>query len=338
MDLLLAVVLLLVGFVLLIKGADVFVDGSSSIAKKIGIPSIIVGLTIVAIGTSLPEAAVSISAAMKGSNAIAVSNVIGSNVFNLLMVLGLISIVKATKVSKDVLKRDFPYCILVTLIFVLFAGDVVLKGNLNASDLVKAANADKVAGTLGRPEGIGLLICFAVFIVVAVIAALKSIKKDGAKDKDEDNGKKISIPLSIVFIIIGIAAITFGGDLVVDNAKKIAMTFGMSETLVGLTIVAVGTSLPELVTSIVAVLKGEDDMAVGNCVGSNISNICFVIGSSSAIHPIAVSAISLVDLVICLLITAMVYIFSVTGKKIGRLEGIACVLVYFSYMAYTIIR
>jgi len=331
-----AIILLLVGFVLLVKGADVFVDGSSSIARKFGIPSIIVGLTIVAIGTSLPEAAVSISAAMKGSNEIAISNVVGSNMFNILVVLGLVSLIATTNVSKDVLKRDLPICSLLIILMSVFVMDEFFKGNFKNPFAVKNANIK--AGVIGRIEGLILLLIFIAFLIIAVISALNSIKKGTIEKDDKDEKKKeVSMGLSVVYIIVGIAAIKFGGDFVVDNARTIALKLGMSETLVGLTIVAVGTSLPELVTSIVAIAKGENDMALGNVVGSNIANVGFVIGASALINPITCTMTSMVNLVLTALVTLLIFAFAATKEKIDRLEGLISMVLYGMFMAYSII-
>jgi len=214
-----AIILLLVGFVLLVKGADVFVDGSSNIARKFGIPSIVVGLTIVAIGTSLPEAAVSISAAMKGSNAIAISNVVGSNIFNILVVLGLVSLIKTTAVSKDVLKRDFPICSILIILMTVFTMDKVFAGKvIGKINPLLPKNADKVSGKIGRIEGLVLLLIFIAFLIIAVVSALKAIK-NGSITEEDNNKKEVSIGMSVLFIILGAAAITTRGFKEEDMVK-----------------------------------------------------------------------------------------------------------------------
>lgn len=332
-----AIILLLVGFVLLVKGADVFVDGSSNIARKFGIPSIVVGLTIVAIGTSLPEAAVSISAAMKGSNAIAISNVVGSNIFNILVVLGLVSLIKTTAVSKDVLKRDFPICSILIILMTVFTMDKVFAGKvIGKINPLLPKNADKVSGKIGRIEGLVLLLIFVAFLIIAVVSALKAIK-NGSITEEESDKKEVSMGMSVLFIILGAAAIKFGGDFVVDNAIIIALKLGMSETLVGLTIVAVGTSLPELVTSIVAIAKGENDIALGNVVGSNIANVGFVIGVSAIINPISCSMISMVNLILTSIVTLTIFAFAKSKNLINRFEGFVSIVGYGLFMAYSII-
>jgi len=313
MELVLSIVLLVVGFVLLVKGADWFVDGSSSVAKLLKIPSVILGLTIVSIGTSAPEAAVSISASLSGSNEIAISNVVGSNIFNLLIVIGVCAVIKAFATDKDIVKRDMPL-------------------NILASVLLLAMIFD---GTLSRIEGIILLALMVLYILVLI--------KNALKNRDQGEEIKVMSPLkSLLFIAIGIAAIVFGGDMVVDNAKIIAATLGMGDMLIGLTIVAVGTSLPELVTSIVAARKGESGLALGNAVGSCLFNIFLILGISSVLSPITLPEISafetLVDTMVLIGVTVLTYIFSRTKHKTVRWEGITYILIYSAYIAYAIMR
>lgn len=326
MEILLQIVLLLAGFFMLIKGADVFVDGSAAVAQKFKVPGVIIGLTIVAMGTSAPELAVSTSAAISGSNAIAVSNVLGSNIFNLLMVLGICAILSPISVEDGIMKRDFPFSIIITIILALFASfGILFTGQKIPSDFT----AD--VGDLQRWKGIILLALFVIYLVITVFIALKN----------REEGEVIeAMPVwqALLSIVIGVAAIIIGGQLVVNSAKAIALFCGMSETLVGLTIVAIGTSLPELVTSIVAARKGQNGMAVGNVVGSNIFNLLLILGVSSSIHPIAVSMESLIDILILIVISIICFIFSKTDKKINRTEGIIMVLIYCAYTAYAIIR
>ena len=323
----LVIVFLIIGFVFLIKGADFFVEGSSSIAKKLKVPSIIIGLTIVAMGTSLPETAVSVTASMVNNNALAVSNVIGSNIFNLMFVIGVCSILTPIMVQKATVVRDIPLslgCALVLLV-------------LGISGL-----GDKAGMTLGHADGVIFLIVFAGYIFTMVRSAMKA-RAAGQKVEIEgveecDNMKELSYGKSILFLIVGAAAIAFGGDLTVDTASRIAIELGMSQTLVGLTIVSIGTSLPELVTSVVAARKNEVDMAVGNAVGSNIFNILMVLGISSAISPVALIRENIIDIVLLMVFSVMVWIFAGTRKKIERKEGIIMVVVYLVYCAYIIAR
>lgn len=318
----LSFVLLIVGFILLVKGADFFVDGSSSIAKFLKIPSIVIGLTIVAFGTSAPEAAVSIIAGINGSNDIAVGNVIGSNMFNLLVVLGVSAAIKPVNIDGQIIKKEFPFMLLATLAFLLVSFDAALG---NGTDNV-----------ISRNEAFILLILMAIFLYSVITSALRT-RKENASALEEDK-PKYGIVKSIIFTVGGLAGIIIGGQLVVDSASDIAISFGMSETLVGLTIVAVGTSLPELVTSIVAAKKGESDIAIGNVVGSNVFNILFVLAASAAITPMNINGQSLVDLVILMAVTALTYVFCVTQKKVNRPEGVILVLMYIGYMTYAIIR
>lgn len=328
MDIIKNIVILLVGFVLLVKGADFFVDGSSAVAKKLKIPSIIVGLTIVAMGTSLPELAVSLSAAMEGSNEIAISNVVGSNMFNMLMVLGICAIISPIAVDKSVMKKEMPFMLIITAVWALMVSDFVMPW-------ISDTFADKVSGKLSRFDGIVLLVLFVIFMVVTVLSALKQRKN--AED-EEESGKQLNMLLAIVFIVGGAIAIKFGGDFVVDSASALAIKFGMSETLVGLTIVAVGTSLPELVTSIVAAGKGETSLAIGNVVGSNIFNILLILGVSASISPIGVLMNSCIDVIIVLVVSLIIFVFGKSKDKITRGEGLIMVAIYVAYMAYAIIR
>ena len=305
------VVLLLVGFVFLIKGSDFFVDGASSIASILKIPTIIVGLTIVALGTSAPEAAVSITSSLTGSNAMAVSNVIGSNLFNILMVIGIAALLGDLLMEKSVLNKDLPFLVLITILFAAF---VVIGWNIT------------------NIEGIILLIILIAYLIYLIRSAKKS------EDSDKVEEAKFSLPKSIVLIIIGLAGIILGGDLVVNSASDIAIALGMSETLVGLTIVAIGTSLPELVTSLTALKKGENQLVIGNVIGSNIFNILFVLGASSAISSIQLDSSMLIDVVFMIIVTIICFIFGKTQDKFDKKEGIILVLLFIIYMAFAILR
>lgn len=301
--------LLLIGFVLLIKGADFFVDGSSSLARIMKVPSVIIGLTIVAMGTSAPEASVSINAALAGSNDIAISNVIGSNLFNGLVVVGVCAFMAGFKTNPEILKRDMPLNIIVTAILCI----MLLDRHIN------------------RIEGIILLIGMAVYIAVMVISALKN-------RETADECRILSLPKSLIFIIGGLIAVIFGGTLVVDNACLIAKDFGVSENFIGLTIIAIGTSLPELVTSITATRKGDSGLALGNAIGSNLFNILFILGMSATICPLNVLSESIIDCIILLVSAVILYVFARTKKTMNRWEGIVCVFLYVGYTAYLLIR
>lgn len=301
--------LLVLGFVFLIKGADLFVDGSSSIAKHMKIPSVIVGLTIVAMGTSAPEASVSITAAIAGNSDISLGNIVGSNIFNFLVVIGVSAMIFPIISHKDIIKRDL-WC------------------NLGITGLLAVLIFDQ---KIGRLDGVILLLGMVLYLFVVIRNALKN-------RTPESEEQLISIPKSIIFMIIGLAAIICGGNFVVENASIIAKTLGLSETLIGLTIVAIGTSLPELVTSITAAKKKEAGIALGNAVGSNIFNILFILGASSVLTPINVAPELFIDIIILIAVGILIFIFAYTGRKTNRAEGIICTLLYVAYTAYIIIR
>lgn len=308
-------IVLVVSFVALIKGADIFVEGASSLAKKLGVSAVVIGLTIVAMGTSAPEAAVSISAALKGSNEIALGNVVGSNLFNLLMVLGICMIITKLPTQKETLKRDFPWNVIATVAIIAFIVFFDTK--------------------ITRLEGIALLVLFVSYMAYLLYKTLKE-----RNVSEEDEIADISLGKSLIFLVIGLALVIVGGDLVVDSATTIARSWGVSDALIGLTIVAMGTSLPELVTSIVAARKGESDMAIGNVIGSNLFNLLFILGMTATIMPVAIDLASgiLIDTIILLAVTVMMYIFSATGNKHQRVEGVVAVLCYGGYLAYIITR
>lgn len=301
--------LLIIGFVLLVKGADFFVDGASSIAGKLKVPSLIIGLTVVSMGTSLPEAAVSISASLSGNNDISLGNVIGSNIFNLLMVVGISSIILPIVTDRDVLKRDMPVNIGITAVLLVMLLD----------------------NTLSRVDALILLILFAAYMFILFRSAMNN-REEG------DETKVYSWLKSIVLVVIGAAAIIGGGQMVVNSAKVIAATLGMGETLIGLTVVAIGTSLPELVTSIVAARKGESSIAMGNAVGSCIFNILFILGMTGVIRPLTADGAFFIDTGILIGVSALMLLFAFTKKKTSRPEGAICVLIYVAYTAYIIMR
>ena len=301
--------LLVLGFLFLIKGADLFVDGSSSIAKHMKIPSVIVGLTIVAMGTSAPEASVSITAAIAGNSDISLGNIVGSNIFNFLVVIGVSAIIFPVVSHKDIINRDLWWNLGITGVLLILMLD----------------------NKIGRIDGVILLIGMATYLFFVIRNALKN-------RTTEDTEKLLSVPKSIIFMIIGLAAIICGGNFVVENASIIAASLGLSETLIGLTIVAIGTSLPELVTSVTAAKKQEAGIALGNAVGSNIFNILFILGASSVLTPINVASELFIDTIILIAVSIIIFIFARTKKITSRPEGIVCVLLYVAYTAYIIIR
>lgn len=300
---------LLVGFVLLIKGADFFVDGAAGIARKFHVSSVIIGLTIVALGTSLPEAAVSITASLSGSNALAISNVIGSNLFNTLVVVGASAVITPFLIDRTIIKRDLSFNILSTLLLLL----AIMTGRIN------------------RWMGIGFLVLLAIYLYVLIMQARRN-------PVEEDQPESLPMWKMLLFLILGAAAIMFGGDLTVDSAKEIALELGMSENLIGLTVVAIGTSLPELVTSVTAARKGESGLSIGNAIGSNILNILFILGLSSTIHPLDANYFNLIDTAMLLAIAVFMFGLCWSSPKMSRSKGIVMILIYCCFMAYTIIR
>lgn len=311
-EILWSVFLLVIGFVLLIKGADFFVEGSSAVAKMLKVPSIIIGLTIVAMGTSLPECAVSITASMTNNNALAVSNAVGSNIFNLMVVCGFCALFNPLAVEKSTLLKEFPFSVICAIL--------LLVGGYFGMEL-------------GRADGVILLVVFVCFLVWMVRSAMKA--RANASDEEYET---LPVWKCILFIVGGIIAIKFGGDFVVEGASTVAAKMGLSQNLIGLTIVACGTSLPELVTSVVAARKNELDMALGNVIGSNIFNILFVLGIAASISPIAFITENIIDIVILIAMSLLVWIFGWTKKRLDKAEGIIMLLMYAAYLVYICIR
>lgn len=311
--------ILVIGFLLLIKGADFFVDGASSIAKIFKVPSMLIGLTIVAFGTSAPEAAVSINAALTNNMEISVGNIIGSNIFNLLLIIGLSGIMKPIPIQRKTIIKEFPFLILTSLVLYILSADVTfqqIKVNM-----------------LSRGDGLILLALFSIFTYYLVEMATLS-----KETSEESNIKPMPLGKSILLGILGLAGILIGAKLVVSSSSTIAMKLGMSQTLIGLTIVAIGTSLPELVTSVVAAHKGESDIAIGNVVGSNIFNVLVILGITIIIRPIPVEGKIFFDMLYLLGGTLLTFIFVATGRRVSRLEGLLMVITYVVYMGYIIIR
>lgn len=317
------VLLLAVGMFLLVKGADWFVDGASNIAKALKIPSLIIGLTLVSMGTSAPEASVSINSALSGLSDISIGNVVGSNMFNTLLILGLSAVIVPVAIDSDMKKYDIPIMLGTYVLLILFAYVI--------SPL-----------TIELWEGLLLLAAFVSYMVFLVLRA----KKSGANNEEIVSGneivkeeeKKQPIWKSIILSVVGLAGIIFGGDLVVDNASLIAIELGMSEVLVGLTIVAVGTSLPELVTSIVAAMKKENDIALGNVIGSNIFNVIFILGLSSSITPLLIDQATIVDTLAMLVSGVAVMLIALCGKNMKKWQGVVMLLGYVAYLTFIIIR
>lgn len=312
MTLFISCVLLVIGFVMLIKGADWFVEGTSGIADKFGIPQLVIGLTIVAMGTSAPEAAVSITSALKGSAGIAIGNIIGSNILNVLLILGLTSLVVAIPVQKSTLKYEVPFVIFISVLLPVFG------------------LAD---GQISRVEGVIFWILFIAFLLYL----LNMSKKGAVKVEEEAEEKKErTIPQLIFLSIIGLILIVWGSNTTVDSASQIARIFGMSERLIGLTIVAFGTSLPELITSVTAGMKGKADIAIGNIVGSNIFNILFVLGTTALIIPVPYAANFLIDSIVCAASVAVLLVCVLRKQKLTKSGGIIMLLMYAGYFVYLV--
>ena len=303
--------LLVIGFLLLIKGADWFVGGASKIADKFGIPQLIIGLTIVAMGTSAPEAAVSISAALKNtaennSAAIAIGNIFGSNILNILLILGITSIITAIPVQISTIKYEIPFMIIITC---LLAGIGYIKGYI------------------GRIDGIILWILFIVYLSYLMINAKKGqVDEEVRKIKTNEN-----IFMLLFFLLIGVGSIVLGSNIAVDSATALAKIFGMNERLIGLTIVAFGTSLPELITSITAALKKNSDIAVGNIVGSNVFNVLFVIGTTSLITDVPYNNSFNFDSIVCIAASVILFLCVLRKKKLSRIHGIIMLCVFCAY-------
>lgn len=314
MEVVIQVALLAVGFVLLVKGADWFVEGASKLAERFGIPQLVIGLTIVAMGTSLPEAAVSVSAALKGSAEITIGNILGSNIMNVLVILGITSVITPIAVQKSTVKYEIPFVIVVSAI------------------LMGIGYTDHV---VGRTDGIVLWALMLLYLGYLLVMAKKG---NGVPEEEGDTGDDKPMPVwkMLLLILIGGVMIVVGSDVAVDAATELARIFGMSERLIGLTIVAFGTSLPELVTSATAAVKGKADIAVGNIVGSNIFNVLFVVGTSALITPVAYEADFLVDSIVCIATAVLLWVLVVKNKRLGRAGG-ACMLVcYAAYFVYLI--
>ena len=327
MELLKAILILVIGFVLLIKGADFFVEGSSSVAKKFHVPAMLIGMTIVAMGTRLPECAVSVTASLANNNSLAVSNVIGSNIFNLMVVCGACALFSPLTIRQDTLKKEFPLSIICAALMLVLG---------------------YIGMTLGHIDGIIFLVLFVGYLLWMIQSAKKAraaVLSDPAQSGQieqsefvEENIAILPTWKSLVFIIGGMIAIKFGGDFVVNGASSIASSMGLSQTLIGLTIVAMGTSLPELVTSLVAAKKGEVDMALGNVIGSDIFNILFVLGIATVISPISFLMENVIDIILLIIMSVIVLAFAWTKQQINRKEGILMLLMYAAYMVYICVR
>ena len=325
MTIFLNILFFVLGIVFLIKGADFFVSGASSIAKKLKISTLIVGLTIVAIGTSLPEFSVSLTSAISKNTDLSVGNIVGSNMLNILLILGTVAIVSPIPIKSTSRKIELPFLLATTLILLLFSLDVILDG----------ANVNIIS----RVESLLLLVLFILYLFILVLNARKSRRAEiNSEEIYEKKEKDLKIWQIIIYIIFGLSAVVFGGECVSSTAEYMALKLGMSEALVGLTVVAIGTSLPELMTSIVAAKKGENDIAIGNIVGSNIINTSFILGAVGTISPINVSSVILIDLLVLVIATIVFTVCCLIKNNISKKEGILFLIMYFSYFVFIILR
>jgi len=309
-------VLMILGFALLIKGADIFVNSSVSIAKKLKIPTVIIGLTVVAMGTGTPEVVISVTASIQGANALAIGNVVGSNLFNLMFIIGLCAMIKSIPFKVREISKDFWISIIAA---VMLLGLMIIGGAF-----------------IPRWGSLILLIAFTAYLVVLIRQALKS--QGNEAPAQENTGKKRPLPVIILFAVLGCVLIVAGGQLTVDNATKIAVALGITERMIGLTIVAMGTSLPELVTSLVACKKGENEFALGNIIGSNIFNIMFILGVAGLISPLEIDRALLFDTIVLIVGSLFALTFVYTSKRLARREGLIMVLMYAAYMTFIILQ
>ncbi|MBO5246725.1 MAG: calcium/sodium antiporter [Eubacterium sp.] len=310
MHMLIELVLLVLGFVMLIKGADIFVEGAAGIATKFGIPQLVIGLTIVAMGTSAPEAAVSITAAFKGNADITIGNVVGSNILNILVILGITAVIVAVAVQQSTIRYEIPFVILVTVVLLV----------MGAMD-----------GSVGRLDGVVLWVLFLIYLGYLFMMAKKN-------KEEEETQKQEPVWKLLLFVVVGIALIIIGADVSVDAASEIARVIGLSERFIGLTIVALGTSLPELCTSVVAAKKGKADLAIGNIVGSNIFNILFVVGTTALIVPVPFNPEFIVDTAVAVIATVLLWACVVRQKKLTRPAGVIMLVGYVAYFAYLMMK
>lgn len=304
MDLILQFIILVAGFVLLVKGSDIFVNGAAGIAKKFGVSDLIIGLTVVAMGTSAPEAAVSINSSIKGVAAVSVGNILGSNILNIMIVLGISAFIVALPVGKTTYKIEMPFLLAVSALFLVLGMDE----------------------NISRIDGAILWLCFIAYMAYVIISAIKD------ENPDVDGVHKLKLWQALLFTVIGVAMVIFGSNFAIDAASKIASSFGMSERFIGLTVVALGTSLPEIFTSTTAARRGNVDMAIGNIIGSNIFNMLFVIGTSSLIMPIPFDKGFVFDGVVVIGITALLWVLSLGRKhRLARPAGVLFLALYVAY-------
>lgn len=319
----LQIFILVAGFAFLVKGADFFVDGASSIAKALKIPAVVIGLTIVSFGTSLPELAVSVTSAIENAEGIAIGNVIGSNIVNLMLVAGCAAAISPMKMEKSLMKKDFPFSILITAALFVMLADKFFSPGVQQN-------------IISHADGIILLLFFVIFMYSTVSYSLSG--QNAESEQTENPEEKSPLAKSILATILGLAGVIIGGQMVVKSATFIAKAAGMSDTLIGLTVVAFGTSLPELVTSVIAARKGENEIAMGNVIGSNIFNILFILGVSATIRPLNVDPACIYDTIILIFLSALVWLMARPKFQLGRASGIIMILLYAAYDVFVFLR
>ena len=310
------IILLIIGMILMIKGADEFVEGASSIAKKLRIPTLVIGLTLVSIGTSMPELSVSLTASIKGQNDMSYGNVIGSNIFNTFVVIGTAAIFTPLIVDKNLKKYDLPILMGIYGILALFSFVI-------SPEILKTWES---------------IIIFSLMFIYTAFLIFRSRKEIKDSSYDEEELAEIKTGPNLFLILCGLAGIIGGGTLVVENAEIIALELGMSELLVGLTVVSIGTSLPELVTSIVAAKKGENDIAVGNAIGSSLFNVVLILGLSSTVKPMGVDMSTIIDIAVMFASALIIFIMAFTKGQVNRWKGILLLIIYVAYFTYIILR
>lgn len=320
--------LFVIGFVLVIFGANFLVDGASSIAKKFKVSNLVIGLTVVAFGTSAPELVVTVLAGVSGSNDIAYGNVVGSNIFNIMLILGIAAIIYPLTVHRNTVFKEIPLALLSAVLILVLGSDALIDG-------WSARGIEVLEGVVGRIDGLVLLMFFAVFIFYVFATA-----KDSSETSGGEEIKELPMLKSVVYVVSGLLGLVFGGKWVVDGAVEIAIAAGLSEKFVGLTIVAAGTSLPELATSTVAAYKKQTDIAIGNVVGSNIFNSFFILGIGATLHPISINSMAQADALVNIVASLLLFGLLFVGKRhtIGRFEGVIFLLAYVAYTVYLVMR
>ena len=316
------ILILIVSVAMIVFGADLLTDGASNIARRLHVPELLIGLTVVAFGTSMPEMVVSVISGLEGKPELAIGNVVGSNLANTLVILGATALICPITISKQAIGKDIPWSIIAALLLLISASGAFINGDVN--------------NEITRQSGLMMLCVFAIFLYYTILTAMSERKKED--EKTEEQIPQAPVWKILLFVALGLTGLLWGGQLFVDSASSLAFMMGWSESLVGLTIVALGTSAPELATSIVAALKNKSGLAIGNAVGSNIFNILLILGVSSTVTPLKMGNITYIDLLMQFGCSILLWVFARTDFKLTRKEGITMLLIYFSYMTYLILQ